>query len=102
MKKVLIISLSILLFSCNLEVTTENKEIPLRETNAIMTDNDRKIDSLIALMSLEEKVAMLHGNSMFTSAGVERLGIPELKMADGPLGIREDTPGFMGPLGFNR
>ncbi len=90
MKKVLIISLSILLFSCNLEVTTENKEIPIRETNAVMTDNDRKIDSLIALMRLEEKVAMLHGNSMFTSAGVERLGIPELKMADGPLGIREE------------
>ena len=90
MKKILIISLSILLFSCNSEVKTENKEIPLREKNAIMTDNDRKIDSLIALMSLEEKVAMLHGNSMFTSAGVERLGIPELKMADGPLGIREE------------
>ena len=90
MKKILIISLSILLFSCNSEVKTENKEIPLRETNAVMTDNDRKIDSLIALMSLEEKVAMLHGNSMFTSAGVERLGIPELKMADGPLGIREE------------
>ena len=90
MKKILIISLSILLFSCNSEVKTENKEIPLRETNAVMTDNDRKIDSLIALMSLEEKVAMLHGNSMFTSAGVERLGIPEFKMADGPLGIREE------------
>ncbi len=101
MKKVLIISLSILLFSCNSEVKTENKEIPIREINAVMTDNDRKIDSLIALMSLEEKVAMLHGNSMFTSAGVERLGIPELKMADGPLGIREELHrDSWGPLGL--
>jgi len=96
MKKVLIISLSILLFSCNSEVKTENNEIPIREINAVMTDNDRKIDSLIALMSLEEKVAMLHGNSMFTSAGVERLGIPELKMADGPLGIRRNYTGIPG------
>lgn len=51
---------------------------------------DAKIDSLISLMTVEEKVAMLHGNSMFTSGGVERLGIPELKMADGPLGVREE------------
>lgn len=49
-----------------------------------------KIDSLIAEMTLEEKIGMLHGNTMFANGGVERLGIPELKMADGPLGIREE------------
>ncbi|HMB99653.1 MAG TPA: glycoside hydrolase family 3 C-terminal domain-containing protein, partial [Flavobacteriaceae bacterium] len=57
---------------------------------AISLENDKKIDSLIALMTLEEKVGMLHGNTMFANAGIERLGIPELKMADGPLGIREE------------
>lgn len=51
---------------------------------------DKSIDSIINNMSLEEKVGMLHGTSMFTTAGVERLGIPELKMADGPLGVREE------------
>ncbi len=51
---------------------------------------DTKIDSLVGQMTLEEKVGMLHGTSMFTTAGVERLGIPELKMADGPLGVREE------------
>ncbi|WP_372744117.1 glycoside hydrolase family 3 C-terminal domain-containing protein [Lutibacter sp.] len=51
---------------------------------------NKKIDSLIALMTIEEKIGMLHGNSMFANGGVERLGIPELKMADGPLGIREE------------
>ena len=54
------------------------------------TKFDAKIDSLIALMTLEEKIGMLHGNSMFATGGVERLGIPELKMADGPLGVREE------------
>ena len=48
------------------------------------------IDSIVAQMTLEEKVGMLHGNSMFTTAAVERLGVPELKIADGPLGIREE------------
>jgi beta-glucosidase len=51
---------------------------------------DAKIDSLVSQMTLEEKVGMLHGTSMFTTAGVDRLGIPELKMADGPLGVREE------------
>ncbi|WP_163409923.1 glycoside hydrolase family 3 C-terminal domain-containing protein [Flavobacterium ajazii] len=53
-------------------------------------DNDAEIDKLISQMTLEEKIGMLHGNSMFTSGGVARLGIPELKMADGPLGVREE------------
>lgn len=51
---------------------------------------DAEIDKLVAQMTLEEKIGMLHGNSMFTSGGVKRLGIPELKMADGPLGVREE------------
>lgn len=47
-----------------------------------------KSDSLIKLMTLEEKVGMIHGNSSFTSAGVPRLGIPELVTSDGPHGVR--------------
>ncbi|WP_348798059.1 glycoside hydrolase family 3 C-terminal domain-containing protein [Flavobacterium adhaerens] len=56
----------------------------------ITTKFDTKIDKLISQMTLEEKIGMLHGNSMFANAGVARLGIPELKMADGPLGVREE------------
>ena len=52
--------------------------------------HDQQIDSLVNQMTLEEKVGMLHGTSMFTTAGVARLGVPELKMADGPLGVREE------------
>jgi beta-glucosidase len=55
-----------------------------------LTENDAKIDKIIAQMTLEEKVAMLHGKNMFTSAGVERLGIADLMYADGPFGIREE------------
>ena len=51
---------------------------------------DAAIDSLISQMTLEEKSGMLHGTSMFNTEGVARLGIPELKMADGPLGVREE------------
>ena len=56
----------------------------------ISTEHDAEIDKLIAQMTLEEKIGMLHGTTMFSNGGVKRLGIPELKMADGPLGVREE------------
>ena len=48
----------------------------------------KKIEAQIQQMTLEEKVGMLHANSSFTSTGVQRLGIPELTMSDGPHGVR--------------
>ena len=38
---------------------------------------EKRIEKLIKKMTLEEKVGLLHGNSKFYVAGVERLGIPE-------------------------
>lgn len=52
--------------------------------------NEKRIDGIIAAMSLEEKVEMLHGKHMFTSAGVEKQGIADMVYADGPFGIREE------------
>jgi beta-glucosidase len=62
---------------------------------------DRQIDDIISQMTLEEKVNMLHAKHMFVSSGVERLGIPDIKYADGPFGIREEMQpdGWM-PLGW--
>jgi len=51
---------------------------------------EAKINQLIKKMTLEEKIAMLHANSIFTTNGVARLGIPGLSTDDGPLGIREE------------
>ena len=61
---------------------------PLQKSKLI--ENDAKIDKIIAQMTLEEKVAMLHGKNMFTSSGVERLGIADMIYSDGPFGIREE------------
>ncbi|WPU94859.1 glycoside hydrolase family 3 C-terminal domain-containing protein [Mucilaginibacter sabulilitoris] len=52
------------------------------------------ISSIIRKMTLEEKIGMLHGNALFSSAGVPRLGIPELTCDDGPLGVREEIKRF--------
>lgn len=63
---------------------------PVYSETGMGTDADTKITAIISQMTLEEKVAMLHGNSMFSSAGIERLGIEELKYTDGPFGVREE------------
>ncbi|SFC69819.1 beta-glucosidase [Zunongwangia mangrovi] len=89
---ILIIGLS----SCKKEKQSEidnigqNTKQKIYKGKPISKDFDSKIDSLIAEMTLEEKTGLLHGNSMFATKAVERLGIPELKMADGPLGVREE------------
>ena len=49
---------------------------------------ETKIEAIISVLTLEEKVAMCHAQSKFSSPGVERLGIPELWMSDGPHGVR--------------
>lgn len=53
-----------------------------------------KINGIVSKMTLEEKIGMLHGNALFSSAGVPRLGIPELTCDDGPLGVREEIKRF--------
>ncbi|MBP5799958.1 MAG: glycoside hydrolase family 3 C-terminal domain-containing protein [Prevotella sp.] len=52
--------------------------------------HETKIDNIIKQLTLEEKINMLHGKNMFSSAGIARLGIADVEYADGPFGIREE------------
>ncbi len=68
---------------------------------SVLPEYDTEIDGIISQMTLEEKINMLHAKHMFVSAGIERLGIADMKYADGPFGIREEMQpdGWM-PLGW--
>ena len=48
----------------------------------------QEIESLIAQMTLEEKISMLAGADFWHAVPVKRLGIPTLKVTDGPVGAR--------------
>ena len=54
-------------------------------------DIEQHVEYYLSQMTLEEKVKILHAQSKFSSAGVSRLGIPELWMTDGPHGIRTEV-----------
>ncbi|MBQ5582422.1 MAG: glycoside hydrolase family 3 C-terminal domain-containing protein, partial [Bacteroidales bacterium] len=65
-----------------------------------LTQNDQKINKIIAQMTLEEKVEMLHSKTNMSSEGVPRLGIQDIKYTDGPFGIREENGDGFHPLGW--
>ena len=77
-------------YNANSQTIKAKKQNVTTNVKSLNSEFDAKIDKLVAQMTLEEKIGMLHGNSMFSTGGVKRLGIPELKMADGPLGVREE------------
>ena len=51
---------------------------------------EERVEDALSRMTLDEKVAMLHAEGKFASAGVPRLGIPDLWMSDGPHGVRAE------------
>lgn len=82
MKKLLLfVSLAILMAACNKQTTPPQERLTL---------HDAEINTIIAGMSLEEKVEMLHSKTNMSSEGVPRLGIQDIKYCDGPFGIREE------------
>ncbi len=50
-----------------------------------------RIDQLMAQLTLEEKVVLLAGSDMWHTVPIPRLGIPPLKVSDGPNGARGDA-----------
>ncbi|KFI44967.1 beta-glucosidase [Bifidobacterium bohemicum] len=52
--------------------------------------NKDRAKALLTQLTLDEKLGMIHGAGLFRTEGVPRLGIPPLKMSDGPMGVRRE------------
>ncbi len=52
---------------------------------------EQRIDDALSRMTLDEKIAVIHAQSKFSSAGVRRLGFPDFWTDDGPHGVRPDV-----------
>lgn len=69
--------------------TTQAQSLPkyLDETIPV----EQRIDDALSRMTLDEKIAVIHAQSKFSSPGVKRLGFPDLWTDDGPHGVRPDV-----------
>ncbi|HTC56003.1 MAG TPA: glycoside hydrolase family 3 C-terminal domain-containing protein [Candidatus Sulfotelmatobacter sp.] len=53
---------------------------------------EARVDSMLKQLNLEEKIDLLGGVDSFYIRAIPRIGLPRLKMADGPLGVRNYGP----------
>jgi len=61
----------------------------MAQTAPSKTDVEKRVDSLLGKMTLEEKIEMIGGINDFYTRPVPRLGIPSLRMSDGPMGVHD-------------
>ena len=66
----------------------------------VLMGHEDEIDSIIAQLTLEEKVEMLHSKTIMSSEVLPRLGLQEIRYADGPFAVREEVGDRFRPLGW--
>jgi beta-glucosidase len=65
-----------------------------------LTEIDQRVEILIGKLTLEEKILLLGGINDFFTQPIPRVGIPSLKMSDGPMGVHDYGPTTAYPAGI--
>jgi beta-glucosidase len=61
----------------------------LAQATQSKTDVEKRVDSILSQMTLEEKITIIGGINDFYTRPIPRLGIPALRMSDGPMGVHD-------------
>jgi len=64
-------------------------QLGMAQSAASKTDVEARVDSILSRMTLEEKIEIIGGINDFYTRPIPRLGIPALKMSDGPMGVHD-------------
>ena len=83
-KKVLTLCL---IAASTMSATAQSLPTYLDETKPI----EQRVEDALSRMTLDEKIAVIHAQSKFSSPGVKRLGLPDFWTDDGPHGVRPDV-----------
>ncbi|TRX53942.1 glycoside hydrolase family 3 C-terminal domain-containing protein [Thalassomonas sp. M1454] len=76
--------------ACTQSVDVNNATVETKVADRY-TNLEADVENLLSQLTLEEKVSLVHANSKFAIASVERLGIHEMWMSDGPHGVRQEV-----------
>ena len=79
--------LTLLLLGVSVGAQAQSLPVYLDESKPL----EQRIDDALSRMTLDEKIAVIHAQSKFSSSGVKRLGFPDLWTDDGPHGVRPDV-----------
>jgi len=83
------------LTACSQQEQEQDKAVNLsystEQISSRLATIESDVEKLLSQLTLEEKISLVHANSKFAIASIERLGIHEMWMSDGPHGVRQEV-----------
>lgn len=87
--------------ACLLLLLLGGMHAPAQSGSSAQSDADRRVETILSKLTLEEKIDFLGGTDGFFVRAMPDLGVPRLRMADGPMGVRNFGPATTMAAGIN-